>query len=216
MQPSLKFLARLQNNHLQRIPFSNLEYFRFGSKWIDFNNAFSLIDPVLKGRGGICFHLNYAFYCLLNSIGFHCDLIGCLIEESDIDHMAIVVHLDDQLYYVDVGYGFYFIYQPLPIMDGIYKDRSGIYKVEKAEDHFVIRKQYKRKWIHKLSINLIPRDIRDFRQTYWKHINNGGYLSKRTIFSIYTLNGFIIFSDNSLTIYEGQDCFKYKLPLWRG
>jgi arylamine N-acetyltransferase len=130
--------------------------------------------------------------------------------------MAIVVHLDDQLYYVDVGYGFYFLTKPLPIMDGMYSDQSGIYRVEKVEDHFVIRKQYKRKWIHKLSINLIPRDIRDFRQTYWKHINNGGYLSREKMFSIYVQDGFVILCGNQLTIYEGQQSFNYNLPLWRG
>ncbi|WP_145962234.1 arylamine N-acetyltransferase, partial [Thermoflavimicrobium daqui] len=102
IQPSLKFLARLQNNHLQRIPFSNIDFFRSGPSWINFDDYHSLIDPVLKRSGGICFHLNYSFYCLLKSIGFDCHLIGCFINESDIDHMAIVVHLDDQLYYVDV------------------------------------------------------------------------------------------------------------------
>jgi arylamine N-acetyltransferase len=70
------------------------------------------LDAFAKGAGGTCYESNYAFFSLLDSLGFQGyltindmgDLQGC--------HSAIVVQLDSRRWLVDVGYP---LYLPVPL-----------------------------------------------------------------------------------------------------
>lgn len=69
-------------------------------------------DAIMRGSGGTCFESNYAFFALLQTLGYDGyltinnmgDAIGC--------HTAIIIVLGGQKWLVDVGLP---IYVPLPI-----------------------------------------------------------------------------------------------------
>ena len=108
--PSLKYLKAVQKAHLLSIPFENLDI-HYGSKIIlDYRKIFEKI--VVRRRGGFCFELNGLFYHLLYSLGFDCHIISAQVKNTQtqefgrpFDHMAIVVSINDEQWFVDVGVG---------------------------------------------------------------------------------------------------------------
>lgn len=109
-EPSLNFLRKLQKHHLLKIPFENLDI-HYGRKIIlDYQLIFKKI--VEERRGGFCHELNGLFYHLLYHLGFDCHIISAKVWDQDklsfgraFEHMAIIVHIDEEFWFVDVGFG---------------------------------------------------------------------------------------------------------------
>lgn len=100
--PTLNYLQRLIQNHLSRIPyetFSKFHYFRENSSYVPSLKIFvaNLLD---KGWGGTCYTLNMNFSRLLSLLGFDCSLV-----RVNPGHLAIMVTIENNRFYVDVGYG---------------------------------------------------------------------------------------------------------------
>lgn len=108
--PSWDLLAHLQLAHLVAVPFENLHvYHRRGVRT---DVAWSYEKVVAERRGGWCFELNGCFAELLRRLGFGVDLVSCRVWEApktawgpELDHLALVVHLDGARWLVDVGFG---------------------------------------------------------------------------------------------------------------
>jgi len=60
-------------------------------------------DAIQSGGGGTCFENNYAFFCLLRSLGYTGYLTVNDMGEQRGCHAAIVILLDGRKYLVDVG-----------------------------------------------------------------------------------------------------------------
>lgn len=127
--PTLDLLAALQLAHLTTVPFENLAVFhhrgpRTGLDW-------SLPKVVDQRRGGWCFELNGAFGALLQALGFAADHVACRVWEGnpgnptpadwgpEFDHLGVVVRLDGERWFVDVGFGDCCLV-PLPLASGEY------------------------------------------------------------------------------------------------
>ena len=72
-------------------------------------------DAQERGGGGTCFESNYAFFYLLQKLGFDGYLTVNDMGESRGCHTAIVIRLGDERWLVDVGYP---LYLPVPLVDG--------------------------------------------------------------------------------------------------
>lgn len=121
--PSMGLLSELQLAHLISVPFENLDVFHGRGVSTDVESSLSKI--VDRRRGGWCFELNGAFGWLLREIGFEVDYVSCRVfNDGDwgppLDHCALVVHLDGQRIFVDVGFGDCCMV-PVLIEDGIHE-----------------------------------------------------------------------------------------------
>jgi len=118
--PDLAFLRELQVAHLVAVPFENLDVFRRSGVTTDL--AWSLPKVVERRRGGWCFELNGAFGWLLRELGYTVDYVSCQVYGTDgwgppLDHCGLVVHLDGERWFVDVGFGDCCMV-PVPIVGG--------------------------------------------------------------------------------------------------
>lgn len=121
--PSLELLAALQLAHLRAVPFENLHVYHGRGVRTDVEWSYPKI--VTDRRGGWCFELNGAFSGLLRELGFEVDLVSCQVWNAgeaeewgpELDHLALVVHLDGARWLVDVGFGDNCI-QPLLLESG--------------------------------------------------------------------------------------------------
>lgn len=206
-------LSYLQRSHLQKIPFQNLDFFGYGKQWINFDEPGTLIEPVLRKSGGICFHLNYSFCQLLRWLGFNAWLIHCRIRQTEFDHMAVVAKIDGEIYLVDVGFGEYFFVAPILLKDGfISYQRSGIYRVRENKKKFLLQQKRGNRWITRYSFGLDQTDLKDFEQTYLRHLNDeGSRFIRNKVWSKWMENEFVKVFDDVMCIYHGMTFERYEI-----
>ena len=106
--PDLAALHELQLAHLLTVPFENLDVFNRRGVTTDLD--WSLPKVVERRRGGWCFELNGAFGWLLRELGYAVDYVSCQVFGADgwgrpLDHCALVVDLEGERWFVDVGFG---------------------------------------------------------------------------------------------------------------
>lgn len=99
--PSKLFLLQLYQHHLARVPYEVTSKFFYAqtNQYIPTTNEF-VQNLLERGWGGDCYILNIQFMRLLNELGFQ----GFLVEVTP-GHIAIIVTIEEQDYFVDVGYG---------------------------------------------------------------------------------------------------------------
>lgn len=118
--PDLVLLTELQRSHLVAVPFENLDVYH--RRPVRTDVSWSVPKITRHGRGGWCFELNGAFGWLLRQLGFRVDYVSCRVRGDDgwgpdLDHCALLVHLDDTRWFVDVGFGDCCMV-PIPLMPG--------------------------------------------------------------------------------------------------
>lgn len=109
-KPTLKYLKALQKAHLLSIPFENLDIHYKTKIILDYQKVFRKV--VSQRRGGFCHELNGLFYHLLYHLGFDCHIIAAKFWDKEkeqfgrpFEHMAIIVSMDDEMWFIDVGFG---------------------------------------------------------------------------------------------------------------
>ncbi|WP_105616284.1 arylamine N-acetyltransferase family protein [Vallitalea okinawensis] len=131
--PNLKSLRLIHRQHLQSVPFENLDVHLYNSINLDEESLFNKI--VSRNRGGICYELNYLLYLLLAKIGFKVILLGGKVLEENgsyYDHLLIKTRIHSEEYLVDVGFGDNY-FEPLKfICDLEQEDLKGMFKIEKV------------------------------------------------------------------------------------
>jgi N-hydroxyarylamine O-acetyltransferase len=106
--PGVAQLAALQLAHLRAVPFENLDVYARRGVRVDLD--WSLPKIVERRRGGWCFELNGAFGALLMALGYTVTRHSAQVDDGaglgpELDHLALVVHLDGRRWLVDVGFG---------------------------------------------------------------------------------------------------------------
>lgn len=100
-------LLLLHRAHLAFVPFENLDV--VAGVRVRTDLEWSLDKIVNRRRGGWCFEMNGAFGALLRALGFEVIQLGAAVLLSGptkiIDHLALEVRVDDEVYLVDVGFG---------------------------------------------------------------------------------------------------------------
>jgi N-hydroxyarylamine O-acetyltransferase len=124
LSPSRQTLHALHRAHLLAVPFENLEV-QFGR--IPSLDVERIYDKIVVARhGGWCFEMNGLFGWALREIGFNVDYVGASVERAKraaapINHLALIVRLEQQPYLADVGFGNGPL-TPLPLRTGTHND----------------------------------------------------------------------------------------------
>ncbi|MCF0142142.1 MAG: arylamine N-acetyltransferase, partial [Parasporobacterium sp.] len=104
---TLENLDELIRIHPLHIPFENLNPYYGKPVLLDKDSLFDKI--IAHKRGGFCFELNGLFQVLAYSFGFDSYSCAARIIRGDIitplHHRGTIVHLNDKLYFCDVGFG---------------------------------------------------------------------------------------------------------------
>lgn len=104
--PDRAALDRLIQAHKQWISYENLDTFLYKRPApLDLSAVYGKV--ILRRRGGYCFELNLLFAALLRSLGFQAFSCGCKLgsQEGHVNHCGVIVQLDGQSYFCDVGLG---------------------------------------------------------------------------------------------------------------
>ncbi|WP_406097830.1 arylamine N-acetyltransferase [Kitasatospora purpeofusca] len=125
-------LARLQEAHLDAVPFENLSI-HLGEPVVLEPGA--LLEKVVgRRRGGFCYELNGAFAVLLRALGYRVELLAARVFDGaepgpPFDHLALRAEADGVAWLVDVGFG-RFARRPLRLDErGRQQDPAGVFTV---------------------------------------------------------------------------------------
>jgi N-hydroxyarylamine O-acetyltransferase len=122
LSPTRQTLHNLHRAHLLAIPFENIDVQLGTVPSLEPDAIFEKI--VARGRGGWCFEMNLLFAWALRTVGIRAELVGARVgkrvEGAPINHLALLVHLD-QPYLADVGFGNGFL-TPTPLREGTFND----------------------------------------------------------------------------------------------
>jgi len=204
-------LKRLQQQHLLKIPFENLDIHLGFPITTDIEKFFEKI--VINGRGGFCYELNGLFNELLRSIGYSTSLVSGRVANSDkgfgeeYDHMAICVHADSNFWLVDVGFGEFTMF-PLKLECGIEQyDKRGVFLIDKHdEEYFVVKKLmdigiYEPQYIFSLK----ERRLSDFEEMCNYHQTSPkSHFTQKKMCSIALRDGRITLTDRNLKITKNN------------
>ncbi len=116
-QPTLSLLEALVNAYVRRVPWETA--FRIVKRARTGETAVCprwpeefWTDTLERGGGGTCFESNYAFFSLLQTLGYEGYLTINNMGDSIGCHTAIIILLEGQKWLVDAGFP---LYAPLPI-----------------------------------------------------------------------------------------------------
>ena len=206
-EPSLEFLAELQNQHFLYIPFEDLDIPDGNRIELDINKIYNKIIPTK--RGGFCYELNGLFNWLLTSLGFRVDMLSARVFDfqrndfgPEYDHMTLLVHLDKD-YLVDVGFGDSFR-RPIEMPDGEVEDISGCYRISrKADNLFELLKKGDNDFVKQYCFTTAPKQLEDYKDMCsFQQDSPTSHFRTRMLCTIATETGRITLSNNSLTITE--------------
>jgi arylamine N-acetyltransferase len=119
--PSLASLRQLTREHLLRVPFENISSILRRARSpegapVPPLDRHAKLDVWLdRHGGGVCFEVADMFGALLTGLGFDAHLVLARITFVG-SHQAVVVHVDEDRYLVDVGNGAPF-FEPIPVSD---------------------------------------------------------------------------------------------------
>lgn len=159
------FLQTLIEAHLHRIPFeicSKYHYYstRERTNLIPKKEEF-LDNAIHKGWGGNCYILNMHFGELLRTLGFD---VSCVRATGGNAHLASMVRIEGQSYYVDVGY-MAPLFEPLRLDSEPHLVRCGeeIIITRKGDRQFEIDRRTGGQSFVRKTIEWFPVDVSSFR-----------------------------------------------------
>jgi len=101
-EPTPIFLENTVSGIIEHLPFQNISMLT--DEWV--RPTLSKIKAdMLSGHGGLCTVRNPFLYGFLNSLGFSVRFVSSSISEPDC-HISLLVEIDEQDWWVDVGNGF--------------------------------------------------------------------------------------------------------------
>jgi N-hydroxyarylamine O-acetyltransferase len=124
-------LRRLHREHLERVPFENLDI-QLGIPIALDARAFAA-RIALHGRGGFCYQLNGAFALLLSDLGFAVELLEARVHGPNglggrFGHLCLRVRFDGEPLLADVGFGRGCFDEPIAFATGVeQRDTAGVF-----------------------------------------------------------------------------------------
>ncbi len=167
----LALLTELQIAHLIAVPFENLDVFH--RRGVSTDPTVSITKIVDRRRGGWCFELNGSFGWLLAGLGYDVTYASCRVHDDgewgpDLDHCALVVRLDGEPWFVDVGFGDCCTV-PIPLSPGDHDGTPRAVRMRAEDQRLVMAECFANgTWHDQLDIDPTPRAIDEFtpRSTY--------------------------------------------------
>ncbi|MDR9852069.1 arylamine N-acetyltransferase [Paenibacillus sp. VCA1] len=208
-QASLDFLRLLQNGHVTRIPFENLDI--VGGIPLSLNAEDQYDKIVARERGGVCYELNGLFHELLRELGFSVSLTAATVKTEDGwfvtgSHAINMVRVDGSDYLVDVGFGGRTPRQPVPITgEEVHDADGGSYRIRPwggQEGKLVLERREGSVWdtLYKFDPAETKR-LKDFYDVFMMtQCGEQSKFNKMPVAMILTEEGRITLNDHSLTM----------------
>ena len=213
----LEGLTKLQQNHMEHIPFENLDVVVGRKIEIEINHLFNKV--VNSKRGGYCFELNTLFSELLKSLGFSSQPILARVwlrnpeETPPRTHLAHLVELEGETYIADVGFGGLTTRIPLNINDlNNVNDRDGVIRITPhGENQFMLQREVKGDWANQYSFETVEISFQDIEvANYFTSTNTKSHFCHDNFIGKFTLDGRIGLFNNQLSIRKGLEIVEKK------
>lgn len=210
-------LMRLQDAHLKKIPFENLDVIQKEPIYLNLKTMYAKV--IGQGRGGYCYELNGLFQALLTELGYPARLISATVlrpnnEWAKADtHAAMIVELD-QSYLVDVGFGAMTPRIPVPLSgEAVHTNVGEIYKVEKQTDHiFDLIRETKNASRVLYRFSSKSKQLIDFHEgCVFNQVSKDSTFTHTDILSLATEKGRVTLHDHLLTEVKGEEMTKSTL-----
>jgi N-hydroxyarylamine O-acetyltransferase len=206
VEANVDLLIALHRAHLYRIAFENLDII-LGKKIALPRDA--VMDKILiQRRGGFCYELNYAFSLLLKTLGFDVRLLAASVFSGqtvgpEFDHMLLLVHMNQQAWIADVGFGDCFR-TPMLIGGDAVEELGSAYKIVADGDHQILmHRKAQQEWQPEYRFSLIGHGIVDFLPMCdYQQSSPDSHFTRKSICSIATKVGRISISNGRLIITE--------------
>lgn len=199
-------LFLLQEAHLLSVPFENLDIHYNTPITLEVTGFYNKI--VERKRGGFCYELNGLFNELLKSLGFNTKMISARTYGKDqkyspeYDHLALIVHLDDEDFLVDVGFG-KFSLSPLPIrLNKAIHDSYGAFIFDQhSSTHLRVSEIRKDELVPQYIFSTQERDLLEFQdRCNYQQTSSDSHFTQKKLISIATENGRVTLNNTQLKI----------------
>ena len=202
LYPNLETLKKIQKQHLINIPFENIDIIENRALNLNKDSLFTKI--VEEKRGGICYELNGLFLMLLKEIGYDVKYISGRIREegTDLDHVLLLVNIDNEKYIADVGFKDNYLYPIKMVPNLIQENYKNKYKINKIDnDKYQLNKIVDDEEIVLYTFTTEEKRLSDFEERckYFETTENT-YFTNNPFSAIERENGKIFITDKKLTI----------------
>lgn len=184
--PTLHYLQELITAYCSNVPWESVSKIVKKSSCDNTINCLRLENEFWTsafqyGTGGTCYESNWAFFCLLQHLGFAGYLtINKVMDKSSV-HSAIVITISDKKYIVDIGYP---IYAAIPIIEETVtvSDTFPIkYRCTPASSKEYIIENFPHPKPYLYHLTDIPVNPRDYLEIANKDYGEGGLFSDRIV-----------------------------------
>uniref|UniRef100_H2ZLG5 arylamine N-acetyltransferase n=1 Tax=Ciona savignyi TaxID=51511 RepID=H2ZLG5_CIOSA len=201
-------LTKLCKQHMEHIPFENLDMFGGKRRHLDFQRVYN--DLVLLKRGGFCYEHNGLFNWVLLECGYKVKMVqaAAYIDEvvgygPDFDHLALLVTCcDGSEWLADVGWGGNSFTHPLKFeLTTEQTQPNGVYRLHKLDDNFIVLQKRKKtliqmdnvecsvkkeknaiEWESIYKFDLVPRKWEDFKEMFdYQHDSEESFLKNNML-----------------------------------
>ncbi|WP_101926665.1 MULTISPECIES: arylamine N-acetyltransferase family protein [Luteimonas] len=165
-------LLRLQQAHLQQVPFENLSIHWGEPMSLARDHLFDKL--VVQRRGGFCYECNGLLAELLQTLGFPTTLLSARVARGDgdyspeFDHLVLRVELATT-WLVDVGFGHSFRAPLQLVPDLVQRDPGGAYRLCRDGDDWRLESQAAGDWAPTFRFGHEPRRLDAFQAMFEFH-----------------------------------------------
>ena len=219
-RPTLEWLNALIWQHQTHVPFEDLNTRRLN---VPVNLEIpALYDKIVtKRRGGYCYELNALFCRLLLDLGFDARQVFCRVVRGrdflpPCAHEAIVVDLDGQLYFCDVGFGGPMPAGALRIEDGYVEDiRGEHFRMDRFDPYWwtISRQTSEGAWEAVLQFNTFPQLPQEFLAANMKSaMDPESLFVRQLIVNLRTVTGALSITDHRFTARDASGAHTQTIP----
>ena len=170
---STSTLEAIHACHTKAIAFENLSPLLGQPVLLDLSSLQQkLVDA---GRGGYCFEQNGLFRSMLVALGFQVTSLAARVlwgaPEGVItprSHMLLLVHIDDEPYIADVGFGGLTLATPIRLIHKIAQSTSHEpFRLIQAENTYIMQTYFAQTWRSLYQFDLQPQHPSDYEVSNW-------------------------------------------------
>ncbi|MEM7735246.1 MAG: arylamine N-acetyltransferase [Deinococcota bacterium] len=200
---SLNTLTTLHRNHLQHVPFENLDIPL--KRRIELSPTRRLYTKIVEQRrGGFCYELNGLFYELLTSLGYDVQMLAGRVHNGTnfgppFDHLLLLVNSFAEPLLVDVGFGDSFL-EPLKLTDGVQPQANGNYHITLDGDGYTLwRAKPHERPSPQYTFSLESYQLADFvNMCEYQQTSSASTFTQKSVCSIATDSGRVTISNGRL------------------
>ncbi|MFQ6333924.1 arylamine N-acetyltransferase family protein [Methylophilus sp. 3sh_L] len=209
-ETNIETLRALMRCQLFSVPFENLDV--QAGKVVSMVPE-EIVDKIIyRQRGGYCYEVNGVFAMALQALGFNYQLVAARPMFYPVrrpkTHMAIVVHLEQQAWLCDLGFGSYGLRAPMALdrLDVETMQDNDCFRLSKQGEHeFLLQARVDAVWQNQFAFDLNPWEWIDFYPAnYMNSTHPEAIFVQRLLVVLHQPEGRqILFGESLKTIRQG-------------